>query len=81
MGSTDACRGICRREEVPYGHSNYVLSKRCIGCSQWFSPVRKFCPCCGNILRDKPRFKNKGRQRDFYQQKLPPKAPWLVSKY
>lgn len=75
------CRGLCKHENVPYRHSNYLLSSKCMYCEQWFSPGRTYCPCCEMRLREKPRFKKIGRQRDMYQRKLPPKTPWLVSKY
>ena len=70
------CKNKCLRFIVPHGHSNFLSSKRCTPCERWFDPSRVTCPCCGAILRSKPRNKTRP-QRDVFQHEIKKEA-WLV---
>ena len=54
------CRGICIRYKIkkinPKFQAMYHLGhKFCSQCGQFQSWDGNFCPCCGTILRTKPR--------------------------
>ena len=59
------CRGICSRyRAVKRQHSSRYLSghKRCTQCEIFVNWEGVNCPCCGSLLRTKPRG-TQGRQK------------------
>ena len=54
-----SCRGICNRykaKKPTASSSRYVNGqKRCQVCEAWLDYAGSHCPCCGIMLRTKPR--------------------------
>ena len=56
--TTGSCKGECDRyrpKDVT-GHDKYAQGqKRCTECMMFMDYSGKHCPCCGTVLRTKPR--------------------------
>jgi len=56
----NSCKGICKRDSIPWKKSTYEFCKRCNLCNTFFlRDGRNRCPCCGVILRGSKRAKGK----------------------
>ena len=52
------CSTLCKkyRPKDVTGHDKYAQGqKRCSECMEYLDFEGKFCPCCGTVLRTKPR--------------------------
>ena len=60
MLDMNRCKGICKRESIPWKKSTYEFCKRCNLCNTFFlRNGMNRCPCCGVILRGSKRAKGK----------------------
>jgi len=61
-----ACNGICHRYQVTKGNRNDSWykqgAKRCTACNIYIKWEGMWCPCCGYMLRNKPK-NNQYKQR------------------
>jgi len=59
------CKGICHKYKIKWGKQQYRYAagqKRCNVCEIFVSWDGKYCPCCGMMLRTKPKL-SKYRQK------------------